>query len=76
MQRRTLLKATAGPALASLGAPLFAQQAPVRILIGFAAGGGLDAMARVVAEQLKEAIGRRSWWTTRPAHPGGSRSRR
>ncbi|HUG21407.1 tripartite tricarboxylate transporter substrate-binding protein, partial [Piscinibacter sp.] len=59
MQRRTLLKAAGGSLLAPTASPLFAQnQGPVRILIGFAAGGGLDACARLVAEQLKEAIGR------------------
>jgi tripartite-type tricarboxylate transporter receptor subunit TctC len=55
MQRRSLLKATAGAA-AVLGAPrLFAQTwptGPVRIIVGFPPGGGTDALARVVGQKL------------------------
>jgi len=58
--RRTLL-AAGGAGLAALGAPaLHAQGArSLRILVGFAAGGGTDALARALAEAL------------RPAYPGG-----
>lgn len=59
--RRTLL-AGAAAATASLAAPnLFAQGAakPLRIVLGFAVGGGTDSLARALAEALK------------PAFPGG-----
>jgi tripartite-type tricarboxylate transporter receptor subunit TctC len=43
-------------ALASAGA--VAQSAkPVRILVGFPAGGGTDAIARLLADRLKDALG-------------------
>lgn len=34
-----------------------AQAKPVRILVGFPAGGGTDAIARVLAERLKDELG-------------------
>ena len=45
--------ALAGPALVS--AQTVAK--PVRILVGFPAGGGTDAIARVLAERLKDELG-------------------
>ena len=57
MQRRSLLKATAGAA-AMLGAPrVLAQLWPsgaIRIVVGFPPGGGTDALARVVAAKLTQ----------------------
>lgn len=61
MQRRQLLRGAAGAALVPAAWPLRAQpqgQGPVRIIIGFAAGGGVDALARLVAERLKDTLGR------------------
>lgn len=61
MQRRQLLRGAAGAALVPAAWPLRAQpqgQGPVRIVIGFAAGGGVDALARLVAERLKDTLGR------------------
>jgi tripartite-type tricarboxylate transporter receptor subunit TctC len=57
--RRSLLRAGAGAsALAALHAPLFAQSArTVRILVGFPPGGGTDAIARILAESLKDELG-------------------
>jgi tripartite-type tricarboxylate transporter receptor subunit TctC len=57
MQRRSILKATAGVA-ATLAAPrVFAQlwpSGPIRIVVGFPPGGGTDALARVVATKLTQ----------------------
>ena len=57
MQRRQLIQA-AGCAAATLASPrLLAQEwpsSPVRIVVGFAPGGGTDALARVVAIKLTE----------------------
>ncbi len=45
-------------ALALLGAdPLHAQAAPLHILVGFPPGGGTDAIARTLAERLREPLG-------------------
>ena len=55
--RRTLLAAGA-LALTLPGAPARAQSAKtVRILVGFPAGGGTDALARLLADRLKDALG-------------------
>src|SRR4051812_20991364 len=53
--RRTLL----GGALALAAALAPAQQTPtpIRILVGFPAGGGTDAIARTLAEKLKDQLG-------------------
>ncbi len=55
MQRRHFIQA-AGCAAAVLGAPRAFAQAlpagPVRLVVGFPAGGGADALARVVADKL------------------------
>ena len=55
--RRRLLAAAA----ASLALPAFAQTAgsgsPLRILVGFPPGGGTDAIARTLADKLKDLLG-------------------
>ena len=44
--------------LACLAAPLaWAQTTPIRVLVGFPAGGGTDAIARILAEKLKDPLG-------------------
>ena len=44
--------------LAVLAAPLaWAQTTPIRVLVGFPAGGGTDAIARILAEKLKDPLG-------------------
>jgi len=55
MQRRTFIGAT-GAAAATLASPMLRAQTlptgPVRIIVGFAPGGGTDILARVIAQKL------------------------
>ena len=44
-------------ALAALASPAVAQGKTVKILVGFPAGGGTDAIARTLAEKLKDELG-------------------
>lgn len=57
--RRRFLAALLGALLLGVpGAPAFAQAGkPVRILVGFPAGGGTDGIARTLAERLKDELG-------------------
>jgi len=54
--RRRLISAAACLPLA-LGATAYAQQAATRIVVGFAPGGPLDAVARLLAPQLGKELG-------------------
>ncbi|MGE0314026.1 MAG: Bug family tripartite tricarboxylate transporter substrate binding protein [Lautropia sp.] len=59
MLHAILAGATAGTAV-SFGAPLRAQAwptRPVKLLVGFSAGGGADAIARTIAQRLGDALG-------------------
>ena len=61
ISRRLLTLGTAA-ALAAAALPVASQTAawptkPVRLVVGFAAGGGTDVMARVLAQTLGEALG-------------------
>jgi len=60
-RRRDLLALGAAFSLGSAGLPAAAQmpgsQAPLRILVGFPPGGGTDAIARTLAEKLKDLLG-------------------
>jgi tripartite-type tricarboxylate transporter receptor subunit TctC len=56
--RRALLRAGAAAALLSSSALALAQSGrTVRILVGFPPGGGTDAIARILAEALKDELG-------------------
>ena len=60
--RRQILALVAVLSLSSaLAVPAAAQtagsQSPIRILVGFPAGGGTDAIARTLAEKLKDQLG-------------------
>jgi tripartite-type tricarboxylate transporter receptor subunit TctC len=45
-------------ALASAAASTLAQPQPVRVVVGFAAGGSVDALARLVADAVQTGLGR------------------
>ena len=51
----------AGRGAPALAAPFAAAQAfpnkPVRVMVGYAAGGGVDAMARMLAQRLAPVLG-------------------
>ncbi|MDX3906319.1 MAG: tripartite tricarboxylate transporter substrate-binding protein [Pigmentiphaga sp.] len=59
MQRRNVLIALAATAAAACR-PAFAQdsKAPIRIVVGLAAGGTLDLVGRVLADKLRVSLGR------------------
>lgn len=54
--RRTLLAAALALALPLAQAQAFPNK-PIRIVVGYAAGGGVDAMARMLAQRLPAALG-------------------
>lgn len=57
LPRRTVLQAAAAAA-AGAALPVWAQSgAPLRILVGFPPGGGTDAIARILADGLKDELG-------------------
>jgi len=83
MKRSTLKKL----AIAALSLSSFAvsaqDQSPIRMLVGFAAGGNVDHVARLLAEELRSQLGRNvlltaSWRTlaaNRMRNAGSLRSR-
>ena len=56
-QRRRLLSTLLLAAFAALAGPAWSQGKTVKILVGFPAGGGTDAIARTLAEKLKDELG-------------------
>lgn len=58
MKLHTLLACTALPALSLLPLAGLAQQpAPLRLVVGYPAGGSSDALARMLADKLREDLG-------------------
>lgn len=57
MTRRRALAATTLCCIAPLAAAQAFPSRPVRILVGYAAGGGVDAMARMLAQRLSPLLG-------------------
>jgi tripartite-type tricarboxylate transporter receptor subunit TctC len=53
--RRTFLGATLAMAAPMAGAQAFPSR-PIRMMVGYAAGGGVDAMARMLAQRLPAAL--------------------
>ena len=62
MKRRQALAAAFQPimglALGTTGAAAWAQAQPIKVVVGFAPGGSVDALARLVAEALQTGMGR------------------
>ena len=56
MKRRHTLGITLALAVAAAGA--LAQSQPIRVIVGFAPGGSVDALARLVADGLQTGMGR------------------
>src|SRR5215470_8589101 len=66
----SLLLAPASVAAAQAQGPLDFPSRPVRILIGFAAGGGNDLIVRVLVPRLAEALGQPVIVDNRPGASG------
>ena len=60
----------------SLGIAHAQSYKPVRILVGFPPGGGTDAIARMLAERLKDELGAAVIVENSPARAGRSPRRR
>lgn len=58
MKRRHLLGAAAPLVLGLTGAGAWAQAQPIRVVVGFAPGGSVDALARLVGDALQSSMGR------------------
>lgn len=70
IQRRQLLKTLAPVSAALLGRPVWAQSAPVRILVGAPAGGSTDTLARTLATEMGRLLGRTVIVENRPGAGG------
>jgi len=73
-RRRLLAQATTLAAGIGLGPPHVSAQTtrPIRVLVGFAAGGGNDVIARIVAEKMGASLGQTVVIENRGGGAGGS----
>jgi len=73
MKRRTLIRTLTGAAalaLLQVAAAARAQEAPLRILVGFPAGGSIDTLARHLAVEMTAQLGRNVIVENRPGAGG------
>ena len=73
LPRRTFLHLAAGatalPAFSRVAGAQTYPTRPVRIIVGFPAGGPTDIVARLIAEWLSERLGQQFVIETRPGEP-------
>lgn len=71
MNKRHVCKALALTALAATGfAASAGDKGPIRLLVGFSAGGNVDLVARLLAEELRAELGRNVLVENRPGAGG------
>jgi len=69
LTRRAALASGAG-ALAFVATGVRAQEAPLRLISGAAAGGAIDAYARIIADHMSRTLGRSILFEARPGAAG------
>ena len=57
MNRKQILHSLAAACLGLSTLPLWAQTQPIKILVGFPAGGSADITARILADKMKDSLG-------------------
>src|SRR6202011_1400253 len=74
LPRRTFLRLTAGaaalPAISRIASAQAYPTRPVRIIVAFAAGGGVDITARLIGQWLSERLGQSFVTENRPGAGG------